>query len=302
LSPGQAYRTTALTSGRLPGAELPPTHVLLPTRTPLKTPTLRFTRIALTLGSMLAAPMAMALTFDAVRLDAAPPGQDGGTAGPVVFTDTAYQGSDERRTRVLPMPDYQWANGWFAGLSNGVGINFSQSAKTQYGLRVTADMGRKAGRSTALRGMGEVGAKPEVGAFFNLALNPGWSLSSSLRLGSGQGGKGLLIDLGAGYSTAIAAPWRIGAGAALTAVNADRAQSYFGVTAAQSARSGYAVYTPKAGLRDVRTSLWLSYALNLRTRITGAVAASSLVGDARNSPLTKQTTTATGELAVSVAF
>jgi MipA family protein len=260
------------------------------------------TSIALALGSTLATPSACAQTFDAVRLYAAPPGKNGGTIGAVVLAGTQYQGSDERRTLVLPVLDYQWANGWFAGVTNGVGFNFSDSPQTQYGLRLTADLGRNEDRSSALRGLGDVDAKAEGGAFFNYALPQGVSLSSSLRYGSGQDGKGLLLDLGAGYSTTIGSQWRIGAGAALTAANGEYLQSYFGVTTAQAVRSGYAVYTPKAGIRDVRANVSLTYALDPRTRIMVAVSVSSLHGDAKESPLTKQRTAGSGLVAVSYAY
>ncbi|MBC7941735.1 MAG: MipA/OmpV family protein [Chitinophagaceae bacterium] len=83
------------------------------------------------------------------------------------------------------MLDYQWVNGWFAGVSNGIGYNFGGDSKLQYGLRITADFGRKQRRSDALRGMGDIDPQAEVGAFFNYALPLGFFLTSSLRYGSG---------------------------------------------------------------------------------------------------------------------
>jgi outer membrane scaffolding protein for murein synthesis (MipA/OmpV family) len=253
-------------------------------------------------GSTLGAAGAQAQAFDAVRLYGAAPGTDGGSIAAVLLAGRQYQGSDERRTLVLPVLDYQWANGWFAGVSNGVGYNFSSSAQLQYGLRLTAALDRQEGRSSALRGLGDVAAKAEGGAFFNMLSPAGYFFSSSARYGAGQDGKGLLLDLGAGYATSLAPQWRLGVGAAVTVANAAYLQSYFGVTAAQSARSAYAAYTPGAGLRDARVNASLTHVLNPRTSITGAATLSSLLGDAKNSPLTRQKTTASGLLAVSYAF
>ena len=82
---------------------------------------------------------AAAQSFDAVQLRNAPPGADGGSVGLVVVSTPEYLGGDQRKTLVFPNVSYQWANGWFAGLDNGVGYNFSKNPALHYGLRLTAD-------------------------------------------------------------------------------------------------------------------------------------------------------------------
>jgi outer membrane scaffolding protein for murein synthesis (MipA/OmpV family) len=256
----------------------------------------------LALGATLAVTTAQAQVFDAVRLQGGPPGQDSGRAGAVVLLGTTYQGSDERRTLVLPAIDYQWANGWFAGVTNGIGYNFSGNRDMLYGLRLTADLGRKESRSTALRGMGDVGARAELGGFFNVALAPGVNVTSSVRYGAGLGGKGLVVDLGAGYSTAVAAQWRLGVGAGLSLVNADYMQSYFGITAAQAAASGYPTYSPEGGARTGRVNTTLTYLASARVALTAGLSTSTLLGDAADSPLVRRKTSLTGLLAAAYAF
>jgi outer membrane scaffolding protein for murein synthesis (MipA/OmpV family) len=262
-----------------------------------------FIRYAAALAtSLLALSAVHAQAFDAVRLYGAAPGKDGGVAGLAVIAGTEYMGSDERRTLALPILDYQWADGWFAGVSNGIGYNFSSSPGMQYGLRLTADLGRKESRSTALRGMGDIDASAEGGAFFNCELASGFSFTSSLRYGAGNDGKGLLLDIGAAYSALIAQQWRFSVGTALTAANAEYMQSYFGVSATQAAASGYRSFAPKAGVRDVRTSVALSYQISRDISLTGALTATTLVGDAADSPLTRKKSSVNGFAAVSYAF
>ena len=262
----------------------------------------RLETLALATGIALAAPNVFAQSFDTVRLYGAAPGSDGGAFGAAVITSPEYRGSDARRTMLLPLLDYQWASGWFAGASNGIGFNFSGTPQMQYGLRVTADLGRKESRSSALRGMGDVPAALEGGGFFNYHLSRELLLTSTLRYGAGVGHKGLVVDLGAGYSTVIAPAWRLGAGAGLTFVNARYMQSFFGVTAGQSAASGYAVTTAGAGVRDVRVNTMLTYSIDPRLAVTTVLSASSLQGDAKDSPLTRKRTSATGVVAVTYAF
>jgi outer membrane protein len=251
---------------------------------------------------VLMAPAAFAQAFDAVRLYGNPGGQDGGTVGLAYIAGTQYQGSNERRNMILPLLDYQWASGWFAGTRNGLGHNFSSRADMQYGVRLTADLGRDESRSGALRGMGNVDIKPQAGAFFNYAASPAISLTSSLRYGSGNDGKGMVLDLGAGHAMQLAPQWRLAFGAAVSVANADHMQTYFGVTPAQSARSGYAAYSAGAGLRDARVNASLTYAINRRLTLSGALSLGTLLGDAKSSPLTRKTSAPTGVVAMGYQF
>lgn len=250
----------------------------------------------------LAAPSAFAQAFDAVRLYGAAPGKDGGTVGAAVVATYEYQGSDKRSTLVIPVLNYQWANGWFASVTNGIGYNFSDSPQLQYGLRLTADKGRKENRASALRGMGNVDGAAEGGAFFNYSFTEGLFLTSSVRYGSGVRHKGLVVDLGAGYLTEIAPQWHLAAGVGVTLANANYLQSFFGVTTAQAAKSGYAAYSPGAGVRDVRANVALSYSIAPRTSVTAAITVNSLLGDALDSPIVRKRTSGLGVVGISYAF
>ena len=253
------------------------------------------------LGAVMASG-AHAQAFDAVRLYGAAADRDGGTLGLAVVAGHQYMGSDERRTRAYPAIDYRWASGWFAGTTNGVGYNFSRQAGVQYGVRLTADFGRDESRSAVLRGLGDVDARPEIGAFYNLQPTAHTSLTSSLRYGAGQGRDGLLLDLGAGLTAQVAPAWRVGAGVATTWANAAYTQSYFGVDAVQATRSGRGVYTAGAGVRDVRVSVSATYAITPRASATAALSYSRLQGDAARSPIVRDRAGVDGVLAVAYAF
>jgi outer membrane protein len=71
-------------------------------------------------------------------------------------------------------------------------------------------------------------------------------------------------------------------------------RSYFGVDAGQSARSGYAVYEPSDGLRDVRLNASLSYSIDPHWSLIGTLAATRLVGDAADSPIVRDKTALNG--------
>ncbi len=98
------------------------------------------------------APMAAHAQADAVRLHGAAPGKAGGSVGLVAIAGSRYAGSDQRRTMLLPTLDYQWGNGWFAGvgwstaltpsmrLSLGAGLTLANAEHMQSYFGVTAGL------------------------------------------------------------------------------------------------------------------------------------------------------------------
>jgi outer membrane protein len=267
---------------------------------PLPTHFLRRAVLASSLACAGAAAQAQA--FDAVRLFAVPQEDGQGLVGLAVIAGHEYLGSDERKTLVLPALSYQWKNGWFAGTGNGIGYKFHSPPNMQYGLRVTLDLGRDESDAVALAGMGDIDMRPEFGAFFNYFITNEWFLTTSFRYGAGNDRDGSQTDVGVGWSSQLAPQWRLGLGVAATYVNSGYMQAFYGVTAQQSAASGYAVYTPGAGWRDIRGTASLTYSFNAEWSLTGAVTVRSLQGDVKRSPIVSEDTPVAGVLALSYSF
>ncbi len=259
-------------------------------------------QIALAAGLGLAGQSAFAQAFDAVRIYGAAPAQSGGVVALGGLFGHQYLGSDERRNMAAGGLDYMWSNGFFAGVGNGIGMNFSKQDNLSYGLRLTADLGRKERRSEALKGMGDIDVRPEFGGFLNYNLNQNFVLISSLRYGSGNDRKGLQADLGGAYRTRLGTDWDLGVGITLTLVNAELMQSNFGVTAEQAKTSKYAAYNAGSGLRDVRANFSLTYHITPRIGVTGALTARALQGDAKDSPLTREANPISGLVMATYLF
>ncbi len=245
---------------------------------------------------------ALELNYDELRPVAEGGGRSGGRVGAALIAGHQYMGSDESRTSLLPIIDYQWSSGWFAGISNGVGYDFSSQPGLRYGLRLTADAGRKENRSSALAGLGDISARPEIGAFLSAGVGSGLMLTSSLRYGSGNDRKGFLASLGADYGLALAPSWRLKLGVGATLANADYMQEHFGISAAQSATSGYAPYSACGGVRDVHASAGITYSIQKGMNVSAQLSETSLQGDAADSPITRQKTSPTALVAFSYAF
>ncbi len=230
--------------------------------------------------------LAKAQSFDAVRLFSPPKGNGSGSVGLMVLAGREYMGSDERRSLVLPALNYRWKNGWFAGTGNGVGYLFNSAPYLQYGLRLTADLGRRSERSNWLKGLENIKPRPELGGFFNLFLSREIFFTSSLRMGSGAQHRGLVLDFGANYAAMVSPQWRLGFGLSTTWVNRSYMQSYFEVPQVQ-ARLDRPAFEASAGVRDVRLSTSLSYLVNDNWMAMAGLSAVSLQGDAHRSSLTR---------------
>ncbi|XVJ69720.1 MAG: MipA/OmpV family protein [Rhizobacter sp.] len=200
-----------------------------------------------------------------------------------------YLGSDEQHSRVLPMVSARWSNGWFAG-TRGLGYQFKPSDALTWGLRATFDLGRDSSDAAALQGMDDIPARPEVGGFVSYRFLPALTLTSSLRAGSGKDRDGVLVGMGLRSAIPITSSWRLTGSLTATAANRSSMQSLFGVSADESARTGYKAYAPGAGLRDVNYQFGVMTSLSTQTMFTIGLNSRSLLGDGRDSPLTRQKT------------
>lgn len=241
-----------------------------------------------------------AQAFDAVRLP--PGGGSGGQIGLAAAAGRAYPGGDEERLRLLPWVNYRWSNGWFAGLGNGIGYVFpTASPEFQYGVRLTADFGRKSRRSAVLAGLDDIDPSPELGGFFNWQLSRELSLSSSLRYGAGHDHDGVKLDLGAQYGWMLSPSWRAGVGVSAGFGNGSLVNDYFGVPADRATASRPA-YSAGAGLMEVRAGLSLAWIIDAQWSAFGAVSVTSYEGDAADSPLVRERRPLGGVLGVARSF
>ena len=157
-------------------------------------------------------------------------------------------------------------------------------------LRVTAslrvDQGRSEGTSDALKGMGDIRPTIRLRTAASYRLDGPWRLGASVSpdiLGKGGGWFG---DVGLGWEKKIEAHTTFTIGAGLSFAGDRYLQSYYGVSEEQAARTGYAVYTPRSGLRDASLYANVRHDLNDDWIVIGNVNTTRLLGPAATSPLT----------------
>jgi outer membrane scaffolding protein for murein synthesis (MipA/OmpV family) len=267
----------------------------------MKNPT-QLKTLSLGLGAFVLCVAAQAQVTDEDTTNAQMPSREGGTVGLQLRASPDTFGGNGRRASLMPSINYQWANGWFAGTSRGLGYNFSKSPNVQYGLGLGLDMGRASTDNGNLEGMGSIDPKLELTSFVNYGITRDWRVSSVLRYGSGESNQGATIGLGTDYQFRIAPQWGLGLGLSTTWANAQYMQTYYGVTDAQSASSGNSVYTPASGLSDVRANLRVNYEWSPRITVSAGITNATLLGDAKDSPLVTQTNSVSQNISLNYKF
>ena len=185
--------------------------------------------------------------------------RQGGAVRMSASTNPNTSGEDRRGFQISPSVEYHWDNGWMVGTDRGVAYNFSRDPALQYGLGLSADLGRRSTNTGSLAGMGSIDAKPEVAAFINNGFAKDWRLTSSLRYGSGDSRHGVQGEVGLNHTMDLAPGWRMGLNASAKWANSSYMQTYYGVTSSQSTSSGRAVYTPTGGVSEISTGVNLKY-------------------------------------------
>ena len=234
----------------------------------------------------------LALSLPAAQaLNTAPGGRpeaDVGSAGLGAAWAPAYAGARERKAQGLPLIDYRWKSGWFAGTLSGVGYEASSNPRLSFGPRLTVDLGRKENLDPRLRGLGDVKPQAELGGYFSFGLLPQLQISSSLRYGSGPERDGLLIEQGLQYRRLLGRRTALGLGLSATWANAEHLQAHFGVSPSQALRSRLPEYRPRDGLREVRLQLGLIQNLSPEIDLFIGLEGSRLGKQAKRSPLVQR--------------
>ncbi len=214
-----------------------------------------------------------------------------------------FLGSKDYQLYAFPNLSVKYKDQFFASVQDGIGYNVIRSNGWRIGPVAKYAMQRRedgnnpfrvAGDKTnALRGLGDVDGTLELGGFAEYRWRE-WSAKVEARQGV-NGHEGFVTDLNANYTKAVSSvfwkegsPLIVSVGPRATLVDNNYNQTYFGVNASQSARSGLSQYKAEGGL--------LSYGIGAAAilPITDTITATwiagydRIAGDAGDSPLAQQ--------------
>lgn len=202
-----------------------------------------------------------------------------------------YEGSNQYKAAPLPMlmisyRDLVFLRGPMLGANAITWKGPRPNDKLQVGPLVRYQSGRDQDDSSALHGMGDIDSGVELGGFINYSTGP-WSAGLTLFRDVSGSHDGTTVKVSAGNRLPLAPKWMLRSEIATTWADDAYTETFFGVTAAQSARSGLRQYQPEGGFKDAGLTLDLDYSLTEHWGITTRLGYKRLLGDAADSPLVK---------------
>jgi MipA family protein len=208
--------------------------------------------------------------------------QDFGVAGGRAFSvdlglgaafGPKYPGAEEAEVS----PRIIWRDAGFGpvGAAPAQGFSIAPSLRT-VGKRDSDD-------DSALSGLNDIDRAYELGLRVSYGVGP-VTAYGSLRRGF-EGHEGVTGEVGARYRTELSERLTLWSGAELVYGDAEYNDTYFGVTAAESAASGLPVTAPGGGVNQAAVSFEARYAINDTTALLGEVRYGKLIGDSGDSPV-----------------
>lgn len=221
-----------------------------------------------------------------------------GALGLVLTYGAEYTGGQKRKFSLTPAGFLRYGRISVSGaggfttrraddVERGLAAELVRRSRLRVNLALRYDTGRDEADSEDLRGMGDI--EPTVRARLLARYSPDdlWtiSLGSSVDL-LGRGG-GYWADLGVTRGWRLGPDTRLSIGASLAMAGDRYLQHWYGVSEAQSAASGYPVFKPREGLRDIAVAATLRTELTPRWGAFVGLSASRLIGSVADSPIVK---------------
>lgn len=194
-----------------------------------------------------------------------------------------YDGADEHHTQGGPTIEVRYRDIAFASTGEGIGVNLLRGKNYRAGMAMTFDLGRRAADSRDSHGLGNVNTSPELKFFGEYLVFPVVLRMDARRAFGGH--NGWIGDLSAYMPVYGTKKFYVFVGPSVTLADDHYMKSYFGVTAQQSANSGYPTYTAHAGVKSVNAGGSATWMITDHWLFNAIAGGQRLMGDAADSPL-----------------
>lgn len=207
----------------------------------------------------------------------------------------AYQGSDDYR--LLPIPVIDVVSGpFFANLRNGIGVNVVDGDTLTLGGSMTILPGYR--RRDAPEGIGKLSVGVG-GRLFASVKASGMIATVGATQGFAGGTKGVIADASLSYPIVVSPRLMVIPAISTTWADEKHNDRYFGVDSRRSVASGLPEFHAGKGFKDASALVAASYRLTDRINLGASAGVTTLVGDAKNSPIVEHRTQPVGFLSLS---
>ena len=240
-------------------------------------------------GLAIVVGLALPALVPARAADQAPPPAEPGfivTVGAEGRFQPRYLGADDHVLRPYPILSWRRAGtpARFRSPRDGFGLALLDTGTLAIGPVGQLVWRRKESASPALRGLGDVGATVELGAFLDYWAAP-W-LRGRVELRNGLGGHhGLLADFAIDAAYPLAPQWTLSGGPRARIASGATVSPYFDVTPAQAAASGLPVFDAGGGVQSLGAGAQARYQLSPAWATHVFIEYDRLLGDTADSPL-----------------
>lgn len=223
-----------------------------------------------------------------------------GGLGLALVSAPSYPGSDERTIKPRLSYVLRWgrvslsSGGVLASrrgeeTTSGLAADIARGERWRASLGLRYESGRSADDHPRLAGVHEIDGHVRVRMLLGWRPWPGWELSVSPSVDASGAGTGSLVDLSLVHqwrnTTLVPRTLHLAVGAGASWGNAQYQRQHFGIDASDVAGSGYSLYEPGAGWRDVRLFLNGRVDLDRHWLVYGGAGLSHLMSGPQGSPL-----------------
>lgn len=204
-----------------------------------------------------------------------------------------YPGASEQKFRAVPMVGVSHDRFFFGSNDAvptapfGLGAYLYRDQHWQAGIALSYDLfgpRKESDDETRLHGLGDIDRTAHA-TLFGRYTHDWFSAYSSVTTDIGGKHEGTQIRLGADMRHELTPKLTLITGPCITWSSSQSNQTFYGVDAEQSARSGYSQYSPKAGISDVSFSVGANYSLTRNWNIGARATASYLPTKISDSPV-----------------
>jgi outer membrane scaffolding protein for murein synthesis (MipA/OmpV family) len=244
--------------------------------------------------------LAPAAAAPAASEPAAKPVRWEGAIGPQFNYSPEYNGASRRNLSVTPGFFLRYGRFTLSNSSGfrtrraddvfqGLGLDAVRSDKVRVNVSLRLDNGRRSAVSDKLAGIENVRRTIRARSTATWIFTHGWRVAAGWNTDLLGKGGGNIIDLGIGHDRALSPDliWNVGVG--VNWADSRYMRSYYGVTPEGSLASGYPVYTPGSGLRDVGLGTSFRLEINREWMALWGGSVGKVLGPAAQSPLTGST-------------
>ncbi|CAH3776991.1 MipA/OmpV family protein [Enterobacter hormaechei] len=232
------------------------------------------------------------------------------TLGGGVDVAPRYSGSDKSRVTAAQVVDYAMANGFFISTTRGLGYG-NRVGNLDYSAALSYRAGRKdrdvssdsiASGSDYLRGMGDIKGSAVVVPGLEYRITDWLNVQLQAEVPVSERDNGEAVHFG------IASPLYTSPENSVTLAltgnwgSSKYMQTYYGVSAAQSAASGFARHDAGSGIYAYSLNLDWTHKLTSRWSLLAAAGVTQLTGEAGDSPIVQRKTSPVGSLKVTYSF